>query len=157
MDDNRNNLFIFKLFKTMKMRSLFLLIACMFAAIASAQSAFLGEWVTIDDESGEKKSVVNIYKGSNGLYYGKIKTLFENPNSVCTACTGNDHNKPVVGLVIVRDMQLKGEELQGGKILDPANGKLYYAKMSIKNGKLVLRGSLDKAGILGRSQTWVRK
>ena len=32
------------------MRSLFLLIACMFAAIASAQSAFLGEWVTIDDE-----------------------------------------------------------------------------------------------------------
>ena len=75
----------------------------------------------------------------------------------CTACTGNDHNKPVVGLVIVRDMQLKGEELQGGKILDPANGKLYYAKMSIKNGKLVLRGSLDKAGILGRSQTWVRK
>jgi uncharacterized protein (DUF2147 family) len=54
-------------------------------------------------------------------------------------------------------MQLKGEELQGGKILDPANGKLYYAKMSIKNGKLVLRGSLDKAGILGRSQTWVRK
>lgn len=139
------------------MRSLFLLIACMFAAIASAQSAFLGEWVTIDDESGEKKSVVNIYKGNNGLYYGKIKTLFKNPDSRCTACTGNDHNKPVVGLIIVRDMQLKGEELQGGKILDPANGKLYYAKMSIKNGKLVLRGSLDKAGILGRSQTWVRK
>ena len=48
----------------------------MFAAIASAQSAFLGEWVTIDDESGEKKSVVNIYKGNNGLYYGKIKTLY---------------------------------------------------------------------------------
>lgn len=141
----------------MKMRSLFLFIACILASIASAQSAFLGEWITIDDESGEKQSVVNIYKGNNGLYYGKIKTLFKNPNSLCTACTGNDHNKPVVGLIVIRDMQLKGEELQGGRILDPNNGKLYYAKMSIKNGKLVLRGSLDKAGILGRSQTWIRK
>lgn len=139
------------------MRKLFLLFACVFATMASAQSAFLGEWVTIDDESGQKKSVVNIYKGSNGLYYGKITTLFKNPKSVCTACTGNLHNKPIVGLVIVQDMKYKDGELYGGKILDPNNGKFYYAKMSIKNGKLVLRGSLDKAGLLGRSQTWVRK
>jgi uncharacterized protein (DUF2147 family) len=139
------------------MRKLFLFFACVFATIASAQSAFLGEWVTIDDESGQKKSVVNIYKGSNGLYYGKITTLFQNPKSLCTECTGNLHNKPVVGLIIIHDMKYKDGELYGGKILDPNNGKFYYVKMSIKNGKLVLRGSLDKAGLLGRTQTWIRK
>ena len=44
--------------------------------------------------------------------------------------------------------------------IDPAmadNGKFYYAKVYLKDGKLILRGSLDKAGILGRSQTWLRK
>jgi uncharacterized protein (DUF2147 family) len=72
-------------------------------------------------------------------------------------CEGADHNKPIVGLTIIRDMQLVGDELKNGKVLDPDNGKLYYAKIYLKEGKLVLRGSLDKAGLLGRSQTWLRK
>ncbi len=141
----------------MKKRNLFLAIALFFAMAVSAQTPILGEWITVDDASGEQKSVVNIYKGSNGMYYGKIVELFGDADAVCTACTGNDHNKPVVGLIIIRDMQLKDGELRGGKVLDPDNGKFYYAKVYIKDGKLVLRGSLDKAGLLGRSQTWIRK
>ena len=79
-------------------------------------------------------------------------------DEVCTACVGEDQNKPIIGLVIVRDMQLKDGELRGGKVLDPDNGKFYYAKIYLdKDGTLVLRGSLDKAGLLGRSQTWLRK
>ena len=35
---------------------------------------------------------------------------------------------------------------------------LFYAKMWLdpQTGKLVLRGSLDKRGILGRNQEWIR-
>ena len=44
-----------------------------------------------------------------------------------------------------------------GRVLDPDNGKFYYGKIWLEDGKLILRGSLDKKGILGRSQTWIRK
>ena len=139
------------------MKTVFLSLALMVAAVVSAQVPFLGEWVTIDDASGEKKSVVNIYQADNGMYYGQIVTLFEDPNALCTECKDADYNQPIVGLTIVRDMQLVEGELRGGKVLDPENGKLYYAKIYLDKGNLILRGSLDKRGLLGRSQTWIRK
>jgi uncharacterized protein (DUF2147 family) len=149
---------LFNLYQTkQKMKTVFLSLALMVAAIVSAQVPFLGEWVTIDDASGEKKSVVNIYQADNGMYYGQIVTLFEDPNALCTECKDADHNQPIVGLTIVRDMQLVDGELRGGKVLDPENGKLYYAKIYLEKGNLILRGSLDKRGLLGRSQTWIRK
>ena len=141
-------------------KRIFLLMAIAIMSITMmAQTPILGEWITIDDKTNEKASVVSIYKGSNGLYYGKIIQLFNQDGpGICTECTGADKDKPIVGLIIVRDMQLKDGELCGGKVLDPDNGKFYYAKMYLdKSGKLVLRGSLDRAGLLGRSQTWIRK
>ena len=137
------------------MKKVFL--SLMVATLVSAQVPFLGEWVTIDDASGEKKSVVNIYQADNGMYYGQIVTLFEDPDALCTECKDADYNQPIVGLTIVRDMQLVEGELRGGKVLDPENGKLYYAKIYLDKGNLILRGSLDKRGLLGRSQTWIRK
>ena len=131
----------------------------LFATQAMGQTPILGEWITVDDASGEQKSVVRIYQADNGKYYGDIVELFgeDADTAVCDACEGEDYNKPIVGLTIIRDMQLEKGELRGGKVLDPDNGKLYYAKVYLKDGKLVLRGSLDKAGLLGRSQTWLPK
>ena len=139
------------------MKKVFLSLMLMVATLVSAQVPFLGEWVTIDDASGEKKSVVNIYQADNGMYYGQIVTLFEDPDALCTECKDADYNQPIVGLTIVRDMQLVEGELRGGKVLDPENGKLYYAKIYLDKGNLILRGSLDKRGLLGRSQTWISK
>mgnify|MGYP002512107272 CR=1 FL=1 len=139
-------------------RNLFLTVALFFAATIFAQTPILGEWITVDDATGEHKSIVRIYQAENGLFYGQIIDLLgENNDAVCTECTGEDHNQPIVGLTIIRDMQLKDGELRGGKVLDPDNGKFYYAKVYLKDGKLILRGSLDKAGLLGRSQTWLPK
>lgn len=131
----------------------------LFATQAMGQTPILGEWITVDDASGEQQSVVRIYQADNGKYYGDIIELFgeDADTAVCGACEGEDYNKPIVGLTIIRDMQLEKGELRGGKVLDPDNGKLYYAKVYLKDGKLVLRGSLDKAGLLGRSQTWLPK
>ena len=131
----------------------------LFSVTLFAQNPLLGEWITVDDATGEQKSIVRIYQADNGKYYGTIIQLLEEngETAVCTECTGEDHNKPIVGLTIIRDMQLKDNELRGGKVLDPDNGKFYYAKVYLKDGKLILRGSLDKAGLLGRSQTWLPK
>lgn len=143
----------------MTKRSFFLAVAMIFAATIFAQDAFLGDWITVDDASGEHKSIVNIHQDENGKYYGTITQLLDpkEADALCVECTGEEHNQPIVGLTIIRDMQWKDGELRGGKVLDPDNGKFYYAKMYLKDGKLVLRGSLDKAGMLGRSQTWLRK
>jgi uncharacterized protein (DUF2147 family) len=145
--------------KIIMKRLYFILVAALCSAYALANSPIVGDWTTVDDKTGEHKSVVTIYQSEDGLYYGKIVALLGGAgDDVCDACVGEDHNKPVVGLVIVRGMQLKDGELRGGKVLDPDNGKFYYAKIYLNaEGNLVLRGSLDKAGLLGRSQTWLRK
>ena len=140
-------------------RILFFAVTLLYSVTLFAQNPLLGEWITVDDATGEQKSIVRIYQADNGKYYGTIIQLLEEngETAVCTECTGEDHNKPIVGLTIIRDMQLKDNELRGGKVLDPDNGKFYYAKVYLKDGKLILRGSLDKAGLLGRSQTWLPK
>lgn len=140
-------------------RILFFAVTLLFSVTLFAQNPLLGEWITVDDATGEQKSIVRIYQADNGKYYGTIIQLLDEngETAVCTECMGEDHNKPIVGLTIIRDMQLKDNELRGGKVLDPDNGKFYYAKVYLKDGKLILRGSLDKAGLLGRSQTWLPK
>lgn len=138
-------------------------ILALFMLVSVAASAqvenILGDWKTIDDKTGERRSVVAIYQESDGLYYGKIaKMLVGEPGLKCTTCKNEDYNAPLEGLVIIRGMKFdaKANALTGGKVLDPESGKFYYGKIYTKDGKLVLRGSLDKAGLLGRNQTWER-
>ena len=117
----------------------------------------LGDWYTVDDRTGDSYSVINIYQAEDGKYYGKIaRMLVDDGIGKCIKCTGEDKDKPYEQLVIIRAMVEKKGELTGGRVLDPETGKFYYGKIYLKNGNLVLRGSLDKAGILGRSQTWKR-
>ncbi len=143
----------------MKNRIILAVLALLMSAGASAQlSAILGDWTTVDDKTGERRSIVTIYKGTDGLYYGKVSKLlmYQELDLKCEACKDADHNAPIEGLVIIRGMKAEGGQLVGGKVLDPESGKFYYGKIYMKDGKLVLRGSLDRRGFLGRNQTWVR-
>lgn len=139
------------------MKKIFLFLALLPMAAMAQVAQIVGDWTTVDDKSGKQFSVVNIYKASDGLYYGKITQLLEGPkDAVCTECEGEDHNKPMQGMVIIRGMKEVNGELREGKVLDPNNGKFYYARIYLEDGNLILRGSLDKRGLLGRNQTWVR-
>ena len=124
--------------------------------VSMAQNSIVGDWMTVDDKTGDNLSIVRIYQGEDGLYYGKIaKMLVGSDDLVCKECEGEDKNAPILGLVIIRGMHMEEGELRGGKVLDPNNGKFYYGKIYLKDGKLVLRGSLDKRGFFGRNQTWL--
>ena len=125
---------------------------------AHAQKNIIGDWKTIDDKTGERRAIVTIYQGSDGLYYGKISRMlmYTDLDLKCDRCEGEDHNRPIVGLVIIRGMRYEDGQLVGGKVLDPESGKFYYGKIYLKDGKLVLRGSIDRRGFLGRNQTWER-
>ena len=141
------------------MRQIGIIALLLVAMSTSAQvNKILGDWKTVDDKTGEKRSVVTIYKGSDGLYYGKISKMlmYTDMDLKCDQCKGEDYNKPIVGLVIIRGMKAEDGQLVGGKVLDPESGKFYYGKIYMKDGKLVLRGSLDRRGFLGRNQTWVK-
>ena len=135
-----------------------LLLVIFGAASLSAQvDQIVGNWKTVDDKTSEVRSIVTIYQAEDGLYYGKVsKMLIGEPGLLCTECEGSDHNKPLEGLVIIRGMKAENGELVGGRVLDPESGKFYYGKIYLKDGKLVLRGSLDKRGLFGRNQTWIR-
>lgn len=143
----------------MKKHFLSLSVALLFSAAAAWAQAnqIVGDWKTVDDKTGENYSIIHIYKATDGLYYGTIARMLVGPEGVvCEECTGEDKNKPLEGLVIIRGMHEEKGELRGGKVLDPESGKFYYGKIYLDHGKLVLRGSIDKLGVLGRSQTWLR-
>ena len=134
------------------------LVLVLSSAVFGQVNSLLGEWITVDDKTGERRSVVTLYQGEDGLYYGAItKLLIEVPVTVCTLCPGEDKDQPLEGLVIIRGMHYneKDNQLQGGKVLDPESGNFYYGKIYRKDGNLVLRGSIDKRGFLGRNQTWI--
>jgi len=143
----------------MKRRLLLLTILfCSFSAFSQV-SSIVGTWKTIDDKTGEAKSIVRIYKGTDGKYYGKIEKLFHNPDAKCVNCEDGNKDKPILGMVIITDMTEKGDKLDNGFILDPANGEKYHVTITYEKGteKLKLRGSIDKFGMLGRNQYWVKE
>ncbi|NLJ82577.1 MAG: DUF2147 domain-containing protein [Bacteroidales bacterium] len=119
----------------------------------------VGKWKTIDDEDGTAKSIVYIYKATNDKYYGRIEKLFKGSDKLCEKCGGANKNKPILGMIILNGMTVKGNSLTGGTILDPNNGKVYHCTINYdtKTKKLKVRGSLDKSGWLGRNQTWIRE
>jgi len=118
----------------------------------------MGKWKTIDDKDGSEKSIVLIFKATNGKYYGKIEKLFKEPEKICTECEGANKNQPILGMMIINNLVEKDNKLTGGTILDPKNGKVYKCNISLESGneKLSVRGSLDRGGWIGRSQTWLR-
>ena len=135
------------------------LVAAPFAALA--QQTPVGTWTTIDDATNKPKSVVEIYEAPNGSLAGKVLQVLQSdkgPNPKCTECDGDRKNQPVEGMVILWGIAGTGKEWKGGKILDPATGKVYSAKMTLSDdGKaLEVRGFMGFS-LLGKTQTWQRR
>ena len=130
----------------------------MIISLAHGQESVIGKWKTVDDETGEKKSVVEIFKKNNQVF-GKIVKITdaENQDSVCDQCEDGDPRKgqKILGMEIIKNLEKSGNEWEGGTILDPENGKVYKCKIWIEDDKLVVRGYIGFSWI-GRSQTWLR-
>jgi uncharacterized protein (DUF2147 family) len=133
-------------------------IVCFAGSGLLAADPILGEWKTISDKTGKMSSIVLIFE-KGGKYYGKITKLTDDPDAICTKCTGKKKDQPIMGMVFLWGLEKDGNEYEDGKILDPDNGKVYYCNMELIDAgkKLEVRGSLDKWGLAGRTQTWLRK
>lgn len=148
-----------QIFKGKFMSKIAFLFFALLLSVSSFSQTCSGKWTTIDDETGKKKSIVELYK-VEGKLYGKITYLYpregreENPK--CTKCTDDRKNKPLVGLQIVRNLKWDGEEWYGGTIVDPENGKIYTVKIWLNPdnpNKLNVRGYI---GPFFRTQEWIR-
>ena len=127
------------------------------AATSVTAQSVLGKWKTIDDNTGVAKSIVEIYE-QDGKVYGKVAEILneDRVDAVCTECEGDDKDKPILGLVIIRGLEKDGDEYNDGKILDPESGTLYKCYIELEEpNKLKVRGYVGFS-LLGRTQYWLR-
>jgi hypothetical protein len=137
------------------MNKFFLTIALSFIGVLSF-AQIEGKWKTIDDETGKAKSIVEIWKKSDGKYYGKISQLLIKPeNANCVSCKDDRKNKPLLGMEIIRGLKKDGDEFTGGTITDPKNGKSYKCTITKDGDKLNVRGYMG-ISLIGRTQTWLK-
>jgi uncharacterized protein (DUF2147 family) len=125
-----------------------------------AEPTAAGLWQSVDDDTKEPTGWFLI-RDNGGVYDGAIVRMFlkpsEDPNAVCDKCADDRHNKPWLGLDIIRGMKRSGLKYTDGTILDPRYGRVYSAEMSLSpDGQtLTVRGYLG-ISLLGQNQYWTR-
>jgi uncharacterized protein (DUF2147 family) len=135
-----------------------LLLGAALPALAAEPDA-VGLWQRT--EEGKPGVWVLVLDRGGGLYEGVVAKTFPKPgepvNPVCEDCEDDRKGVPILGISLIRDMKRKGMVYEGGNILDPRNGDVWKAKMTVSpdGKKLTLRGYL-MTPMLGKDDIWDR-
>jgi uncharacterized protein (DUF2147 family) len=124
-----------------------------------APTTVAGFWEQVDDAG-----VVGawfLFEEKDGFFNGRLVKTFKKPGEpvveTCSKCTGDQKNARMLGLTIINGMKRYGLNYKDGSILDPRDGNVYHAEMSLSpdGQKLSVRGYL-MVPLLGKTQVWNR-
>lgn len=150
------------------MKKIIFILSLLFTAISfTNEDSILGVWITEKAASGNQ-IIVEIYKNKN-KYNGRIKNLtmpvyeegeFKGQEKMDLNNSNKSlRNRKLVGVDFVYgfDYNSANDIYENGNIYNPENGKTYYSYMKLNSdGTLTVKGSIDRAGFIGKKQIWRR-
>lgn len=135
---------------------LILIVVLLLSSNAFSQDIF-GKWKTIDDQTGEAKSIVKIYK-RDGKVFGKIVAIFDasKRDLPCVNCEGEDYNKPILGLNIIKNMEKEGDYYRKGTVVNPEDGRVYRLRLALEEDNLDVLQVRGYFAFFYQTQYWER-
>jgi len=87
----------------------------------------------LDDFTESPEAIIQISALKTGGFEGKIIEVFpapdDDPVDVCKPCVGADKNKPIIGLVVFKQLKFNAKKELVGRVLDPDSGKIYNCQL----------------------------